>query len=84
MLVSFSAYAGWRVECPFCHAGQVNVQGQCRLGARCENYYRLPQWEQWSEEEKRQWTGNPGHYKPVSCPGCRHAGKMSRIAIWID
>jgi hypothetical protein len=84
LLLSFSTYAGWRVECPFCHAGHVDAQGRCALGKQCGNYYTLPQWDQWPEKERSMWTGTPGHYRAGTCPWCGHTGKMSRIAIWLD
>jgi hypothetical protein len=84
IFVTFSTYAGWQVECPFCHAGHVDAQGRCRLGNRCGNYYSHPQWAQMSERERSEWTGDPGHYRAKTCPWCGHTGKMSRIAIWMD
>lgn len=84
LLLSFSIYAGWQVECPFCHAGHVDVHGRCRLGDRCRNYYSHPQWSQMPEKDRKEWTGDPGHWKAETCPWCGHTGKMSRIAIWKD
>lgn len=87
MLLSFSTYAGWRVECPFCHAGHVDAQGRCSLvlqGKYCSNYSPMPQWDQWTEKERSSWTGNPGHFRAETCWWCGHTGKMSRIAIWLD
>jgi hypothetical protein len=84
MLLSFSTYAGWRVECPFCHAGHVDAQGRCALGQQCRNFYPHPQWAQMSDKERSEWTGDPGHYRAETCPWCGHSGKMSRIAIWLD
>lgn len=26
LLLAFVGYSGWRVECPFCHAGQVDAE----------------------------------------------------------
>lgn len=87
LLAGFVVYAGWEVECPFCHAGHVDSQGRCRLiqqGLHCGNYYTLPDWPQMTEKERSEWTGNPGHYRFETCPWCRRTGKMSRIAIWMD
>jgi hypothetical protein len=84
MLLCFSVYAGWQVECPFCHAGHVDAQGRCRLGDQCREFRPHPQWSQMSEKERSGWTGDPGHWKAATCPWCRHTGKMSRIAIWKD
>ncbi len=87
MLCTFCICAGWRVECPFCHAGHVDAQGHCRLvqqGLHCGNFYTHPQWAQMSEKERSGWTGDPGHYRAETCPWCGHTGKMSRIAIWVD
>jgi hypothetical protein len=87
MLLAFSTYAGWGVECPFCHAGHVDAQGRCGLVQQrlhCGNYYTHPQWQQMSEKERGEWTGDPGHYRAETCPWCGHTGKMSRIAIWLD
>src|SRR5436305_5937529 len=84
VFLSFGTYAGWRVECPFCHAGHVDAEGRCTLGDRCRNYYSLPQWNDWPEKERSMWTGNPGHYRAKICPWCSHSGKMSRISIWLD
>ncbi len=87
LLLGFGTYACWRVECPFCHAGHVDAQGRCPLlhqGQHCGNYYTLPQWDQWSDEERSMWTGNPGHYRAQTCPWCRHTGKMTRLDIWLD
>jgi hypothetical protein len=81
LAASAFAYALWSVECPFCHAGNVDTEGRCRLGSACPNYYfhdDLP------EEEENKWTGNPGHYKAITCPWCSHTGKMSRWEIWLD
>ena len=84
VIVSCSTYAGWRVECPFCHAGHVDANGRCALGTQCGNFYTHPDWAQMSAQERSVWTGDPGHYKARSCPWCWHTGKMSRIAIWLD
>lgn len=84
VLLAFSTFAGWRIVCPFCHAGQVDDQGRCNFGRQCSNFYSHPQWDQMSEKERSMWTGEPGHYKAESCPWCGHTGKLSRIAIWLD
>jgi len=87
MISGFCTYAGWRVECPFCHAGHVDSEGRCSLvqqGLHCGNYYGLPQWDEMSEKERSEWTGNPGHYRAEKCPWCGQTGRMSRIAIWVD
>jgi hypothetical protein len=87
LIVAFVVFACWRVECPFCHAGHVDSQGRCSLvlqGKYCSDYYTHPQWAQMSEEERSEWTGDPGHYRAETCPWCGHTGKMSRIAIWKD
>src|SRR5436305_9149079 len=80
VFLSFGTYAGWRVECPFCHAGHVDAQGRCSLvlqGKYCGNYYSHPQWSEMSDKERSEWTGDPGHYKAETCPWCGHTGKMS-------
>jgi len=82
--VVFLAYANNSVECPFCHAGQVDAQGHCRGGNQCPNFCHLSQWSKMSEKERNNWTGNPGHYKAETCPWCGHTGKMTRLAIWAD
>ena len=87
LFFGFVAFAAWRVQCPFCHAGRVDAQGRCALvqqGAHCGNFYTHPQWPQMSEKERGEWTGDPGHYRAETCPWCGHTGNMSRIAIWLD
>jgi hypothetical protein len=82
IFLCFSFYAGWRVECPFCHAGHVDSEGRCHTAGHfsvfCED------WDRMSEKDKNMFTGNPGHYKAETCPWCGHSGKMSRMAIWLD
>ena len=69
LLLCFFTYAGWRVECPFCHNSDANVKGACvkrlRDGHCTEDYGDV-------------------HLNVSFCGWCRHTGKMSRIAIWMD
>src|SRR6185503_20968788 len=93
LLIGLFAYAFWRVECPFCHAGRVDATGRCSLGDNCRNFYGLPQWDEWSDKEKSRWIATMttnrwgrnkyrGHHKAITCSWCSGSGKMSRAAIW--
>lgn len=82
--VAFLAYANNSVECPFCHAGNVDAQGRCRLGNQCPKFYHWTQWSEISDKERNTWTGNPGHYKAETCYWCGHTGKMTRWDVWVD
>jgi Zn finger protein HypA/HybF involved in hydrogenase expression len=69
IFLSFSTYAAWQVECPYCHNSDANVKGQCvkrqRDGSCGEDYYET-------------------HFNKSSCPWCRSAGFMTRIGAWLD
>ena len=82
IFLSLSIYAGWRVECPFCHAGHVDSEGRCHAAGHFGVFWE--DWDRMSEKDKNMFTGNPGHYKAETCPWCGHSGKMSRMAIWLD
>ncbi len=72
------------VECPFCHAGNVDSLGRCERGDRCGNYQTFLQWDEWPEEERSRYTGNPGHYRENRCAWCGISGKMTRWDIMLD
>jgi len=82
--VGATAFFCQPLECPFCHAGNVDAQGRCELGDRCGNYYEFQGWAQWSECERSLYTGNPGHFRAGTCCWCNGSGRMTRLAIWLD
>jgi hypothetical protein len=82
MVLCLSAYAGWRIDCPFCHSGHVDSEGRCHTSGHFSIYWQ--DWDRMSEKDKSMFTGNPGHYRAATCPWCGHSGKMSRMAIWLD
>jgi hypothetical protein len=65
-------YALWKVECPFCHAGNIDASGQCELGNECQNL---------SVDEV---TGESLHFNAGSCPWCSSTGKMTNLDIILD
>jgi hypothetical protein len=84
MFVAFLAYVNSSVECPFCHAGNVDAQGLCRLGNRCPNFYHFPKWSTMSDKDRNNWTGNPGHHKAETCYRCSQTGRITRLDTWDD
>jgi hypothetical protein len=84
LCVAAFVYLAQMVECPFCHAGNVDANGRCNLGDRCGNYQGFPQWSEWPEERRKVYTGNPGHFRAGTCWWCNGSGRMSRLDILLD
>lgn len=65
-------YALWEVECPFCHAGNIDASGGCEFGPECDNLY------------VDDVTGESRHFDAGSCPWCGSTGKMTNLEIILD
>src|SRR5581483_4501330 len=69
----------WPIECPVCHADNVDAEGRCGLGDDCPYYGDWDWFRDSRAPDLESVTGVPGHKHMKDCPVCGSDGTIRRL-----
>ncbi len=80
-LLTLGVLCGWlvaKMECPVCHADNVDTNGRCQLGDACP-YFTNDWFVGCGMAPELPITGCPGHIRMAACTACEHRGTIRRL-----